>query len=151
MSVKSLFNATDNDEIVDRIHRLHADSKSAWGKMDVAQMLAHLQVPITVALGEAAFKRSMMGYLFGVLAKKKLSNGKPWQKNLPTDKHFVIREKGNFEEERTKLISFVRRFAQSGPAGISMTPHPFFGKMTAGEWDAITMHHLDHHLRQFGV
>ncbi len=151
MTAKSIFNATDNDEIVGRINRLRADSKSEWGKMDAAHALAHLQVPIAVALGEAAFKRTMMGYIFGRIAMKQLMSGKSWQKNLPTDKHFVIREKRDFEEERSKLISQVRRFVKSGPAGISKTPHPFFGKMTAAEWDAITMHHLDHHLRQFGV
>ncbi len=105
MSAKSLFNATDNDEIVDRINRLRSNSKSEWGKMDVAQVLAHLQVPMTVAFGEAAFKRPIMGYIFGKIAMKQLMSGKSWQKNLPTDKHFVVREKRNLEEERKKLIS----------------------------------------------
>lgn len=39
----SLFNAEDNNSIRKRINKLTPDSKPLWGKMNVSQMLAHLQ------------------------------------------------------------------------------------------------------------
>ena len=36
-------------------------------------------------------------------------------------------------------------------AGLTKAAHPFFGPMTAGEWDLLMARHLDHHLLQFGA
>ncbi|MBP9797478.1 MAG: DUF1569 domain-containing protein, partial [Chitinophagales bacterium] len=38
-----------------------------------------------------------------------------------------------------------------GPTGVTKDKHPFFGKLSPEEWDTLTVKHLDHHLRQFGV
>jgi hypothetical protein len=83
--------------------------------MSVSQMLTHAQVPIRVAFGELRLKRTFVGYLFGRIAKKKLSGERQWQKNMPTDKNFVVTEQKNFEEEKGRLISLVQRFTLSGP------------------------------------
>ena len=149
--MKSLFNQSDNKEIVDRINTLTPGSGSKWGKMNVSQMLAHAQVPLKVAFGELKLQRTFTGFLFGWIAKKKLTREGEVRRNMPTDKNFVVTEQRNFEEEKDKLIVLVRRFVQSGPAGISREMHPFFGKLTMDEWDKLMWNHLDHHLRQFGV
>jgi hypothetical protein len=39
--MKSLFNRQHNDEIIERLNRLTAETKGVWGKMNVSQMLAH--------------------------------------------------------------------------------------------------------------
>ena len=67
----SLFVSADNAEILRRIRTLRPDTPSKWGKMDVAQMLAHAQAPLRVATGELNLKRSLVGLLFGRLAKKR--------------------------------------------------------------------------------
>ena len=149
--MKSLFNKSDNDAMIRRINSLTPETMSGWGKMNVSQMLTHVQAPLRVAFGELRLKRTLAGYMFGGIAKKKLSGEKQWGKNMPTDKNFVIAEQKNFEEEKGKLIPLVQRFAQSGPAGISQEKHPFFGKLTTDEWDKLMWNHLDHHLRQFGA
>jgi hypothetical protein len=149
--MKSLFNKSDNQEMIDRISSLTPETKGEWGKMNISQMLTHTQVPLKVAFGELQLKRTFAGFLFGRIAKKKLSSDKQWGKNLPTDKNFIVADKRNFEEERERLILLVRRFTQSGPAGISKETHPFFGKLTVEEWDKLMWNHLDHHLRQFGA
>jgi hypothetical protein len=149
--MKSLFNISDNKEIISRINSLTPETKGGWGKMNVSQMLTHAQTPLKVAFGELKLKRTLMGFLFGRIAKKKLSDEKQWGKNMPTDKNFIVTEQKNFEEEKGRLISLVQRFTQSGPAGISKETHPFFGKLTADEWDKLMWNHLDHHLRQFGA
>lgn len=149
--MKSLFNRQHNDEIIARLNVLSPEAKSEWGKMSVAQMLAHAQQPLRVVFGELKLKRSLMGILFGSIAKKKLSGEEHWQHDMPTDKNFIIGEERIFMEEKQKLTALVRRLAELGPAGISVDVHPFFGKLTVNEWDRLMWNHVDHHLRQFGA
>ena len=92
-----------------------------------------------------------MGILFGKIAKKQILSDKPFSRNSPTDKHFIVADQRNFEEEKKALIALVQRFAKSGPAGLTKDAHPFFGAMTTEEWDKLMWKHLDHHLQQFGV
>lgn len=134
-----------------RIDRLQPTSARRWGKMDVAQMCAHCQQPLRVAVGELPLKRSLIGLLFGRMAKKKLLAPAPWQQGMPTAPEFVVRDARDFAKERDALRALVQRFGQRGPAGLTQGPHPFFGRLTAAEWQALQWRHLDHHLRQFGV
>jgi len=148
----SLFNHSDNTEIITRVNKLKADSKALWDKMQVHQMLAHLQQPLKVAFGEAKPKRSFISFIFGGIAKKRLLNGDTQlPQKIPTDKTFLITTHPDFEVEKNKLISYVKRFAGQGKKAISKNEHPFFGKMTPEDWDRLQAKHLDHHLRQFGV
>lgn len=149
--MKSLFDATDNKEVLDRINKLSPGTKQLWGKMSVAQMLAHAQTTLQVALGERKLKGGLIGFLFGRIAKKQLSGDKPFKQNLPTAPSFIIKDERNFEVEKEKLLDLVNRFGHTDPGEIAKRPHPFFGKMTVSEWDNLQWKHLDHHLRQFGV
>lgn len=150
--MKSLFNSNDNQEIVDRISSLTPSTQSQWGKMNISQMCAHCQAPLNVAYGDLKLKRGLMGILFGSMIKKKMSKDeKPFDKNLPTDKAFIVVDIREFESEKNKLIDLVKKFEKVGPDGITKEAHPFFGKMTDREWDILQWKHLDHHMRQFGV
>jgi len=149
--MNSLFDPTQNREIVQRIDRLSPATQAKWGMMNVAQMLTHAQQPLRVAFGELKLKITIAGFLFGKIAKRKLSKNEPWGRSLPTDKHFVVTELKNFDDEKRRLVVLVRRFADNGPGGIVNELHPFFGKLTPDEWDRLMWNHLDHHLRQFGV
>jgi hypothetical protein len=149
MEVKNLFEPAVKQDIVNRINKLTPDSKALWGKMNVNQMLAHLQMPIGVAEGTHQLKRSFIGILFGRMAKPMLYNDKPFKRNLPTDKSFIMT--GNdkdFETEKKKLLEMISHFTEQNMVD---TPHPFFGKLTKEQWSKGTWKHLDHHLQQFGV
>jgi hypothetical protein len=147
----SLFDATEATNISSRIRKLTPDAKPKWGKMNVAQMLAHCQAPLNVALGRETLKRSIFGFLFGKLAKKSVVSEKPFKRNLPTAPSFIVKEQRDFEAEQAKLLDLVDAFANGGEQGLTKDPHPFFGAMTPGEWDTSQWKHLDHHLQQFGV
>lgn len=150
--MKSLFNTTDNQEIITRINTLNNASQGQWGKMNVSQMLGHCQEPLRSAFGELKLKRGLISILLGGYFKGKMvKDEQPFTRNLPTDKAFIIVERREFEQERKKLIELVSKFEQKGPEGITKDSHPFFGKMTPQEWDIIQWKHLDHHLRQFGA
>jgi hypothetical protein len=134
-----------------RLDRLRPDAPRQWGKMTAAQMLAHCQQPLRVALGELPLKRSLIGLLFGRMAKKKLLSPEPWRPGMPTAPEFVIRDDRDFAREHATLAALVQRFSAGGPAALTKRPHPFFGPLTAEEWQGLQWRHLDHHLRQFGV
>lgn len=147
----SIFNHADSEVFIERINKLTPISQHIWGTMTVGQMLAHIQQPIRVALGEYKPKRTIIGVLFGGFAKKQLVNEKPFKQGLPTDASFVIENDRNFADEKAKSIILIKKLVEIGPDGITKDKHPFFGKLTAEEWDTLTVKHLDHHLRQFGV
>lgn len=150
--MKSLFNKADNQEILNRINKLTPQSQAQWGKMNVSQMLAHCQAPLNIAYGDLKIKRGLVGILFGSMFKKKMiKDEKPFDRNLPTVKVFIVTKQLELEIETNKLISLVKKFEQVGPQGITKDTHPFFGKMTPNEWDIIQWKHLDHHLNQFGA
>jgi hypothetical protein len=148
MEVKNLFDTTVKQDIINRINKLTPQSQAIWGKMNVAQMLAHCQVPLGVATGNHKLKGNFFIRLIGPLFKKQLFNDTPFKRNLPTDKSFIMTGIKEFEKEKQQLINMINSFSETNMSG---EPHPFFGKLTNGEWARGTWKHLDHHLRQFGV
>ena len=149
--MKNLFDPTAAADILSRFEKLEPDSKALWGKMYVAQMLAHIQVPAQLALGDRQLKKNILGLLFGRIAKKKLLSEKPFPAGLPTDPSFVMKGEYDFHIEKRKALALLNRLVGGGETGLIKQTHPFFGKMTADEWGILTWKHLDHHLRQFGV
>lgn len=149
--MKNLFDPSAAADIFSRFEKLQSDSKALWGKMNAAQMLAHIQVPTQVALGDRKLKQSLPGLLFGRIAKKKLLSDKPFPTGLPTDASFLMRGEYDFQTEKQKALALLKRLSVGGEAGLTKNTHPFFGKMTADEWGILTWKHLDHHLRQFGI
>ena len=134
-----------------RIDHVHDYTKPLWGKMNAGQMMAHCQVPIRVAFGEAKLSGRFFGILLGPWIKKIVLSEKPFKKGLPTHKSFLVTDERNFEIEKDRLRECVVRFSTYGKERIGKYPHPFFGKMTPEEWGTSMYKHLDHHLQQFGV
>ncbi|HNR17081.1 MAG TPA: DUF1569 domain-containing protein [Chitinophagaceae bacterium] len=149
MEIKNLLDTAVKQEIINRLNKLSPQSQRQWGKMDVAQMLAHLQVPIGVALGTHTVKGNLLMKLILPLFKKKLYDEKPWKQGLPTDKTFIMTGKTkDFELERNKLMDMVNRFTE---ANMVNEKHPIFGRLTKEQWSKATWKHIDHHLKQFGA
>lgn len=149
--MQNLFDNSTYHEIINRMNQLQASSERRWGKMTVAQMLAHCQEAFKVPLSPHKLPRHWIGLLFGWMFKAKLYNEEPWKKNLPTAPQFIIKDERNFETEKKGLLDLINRFYQAGPTGISPFPHPFFGSFTPEQWGQSMYKHLDHHLKQFGV
>jgi hypothetical protein len=150
--LKSIFNKEHSEQFINRINSLNHQTQPQWGKMNVAQMLAHCQQSIRMASGDLKPTSAPVAkFLFGRLAKKHMLNEPELKRNTPTFREGKIAGKRDFETERTKLINIIETFQQKGPAGLTKDPHPFFGEMSVREWDTLQVKHLDHHLRQFGV
>ncbi len=147
----SLFDSTARAALVARISAIEVGKAPEWGKMSAAQMCAHCRVPLRIAAKELTVKRSLIGRLLGPIVRRSIANDKPFGKNLPTGKEFIVADDRELDVERAQLLADIERFGSAGPAGIPDEPHPFFGKLTPGDWDRLMWKHLDHHARQFGV
>jgi hypothetical protein len=149
MEVKNLFDPANKQEIIDRINRLTPESHRQWGKMDVAQMLAHLQQPLEVALGKRTIKGGFFMNLILPLFKKTLWDDKPWKKGLPTDATYIMTgESKEFTTEKAKLLELISQFQDKD---VNLDKHPVFGRMTKEQWSKSAWKHIDHHLKQFGA
>jgi len=149
--MKNLFQPETVDEVLARIDSLQSGSQRQWGKMDVAQMMAHCSATMDMASGRLNPPRLFIGRLIGPLARPIFTNEKPFSRNGPTDKSLLISDPRDFAREREQLKLKVRQFHEGGEAGCTRHPHPFFGAITPQNWSRGMYKHLDHHLHQFGV
>ena len=149
--MKNLFQADTTAEIFSRIDKLQPNTQRQWGKMDAAQMMAHCSATLDVASGRIVLPRLFIGRILGPFVRPVFTNEKPFSKNGPTDKHFLIKDKRDFVQEQNQLKTHVRQFHEGGEAKCTKHPHSFFGPITPQEWARGMYKHLDHHLRQFGV
>ena len=149
--MKNLFQRDAVDEILSRIDKLQPASPRQWGKMDVAQMLAHCSAAMDMASGRLNLPRVFIGCFIVTVFKEFYTNEKPFSRNAPTAKELVFSSPQDFAHHQQQLREKVRQFHEGGEAKCTRHPHPFFGSFTPQEWSRGTYKHLDHHLRQFGA
>jgi len=147
----SLFNEEAYTKILERLDSLSPESQAQWGKMDVAQMLAHCQEPLKVPMRKLTLAKpnAIMKLLFSFF-KKSLYDDKPWKQGLPTSKEYKIVDERDFQKEKDALKSLIEEF-YSERNKTEWPPHPFCGHFTTEQWGKMQYKHLDHHFRQFGV
>ena len=148
---KNLFEQETVDDVISRIDKLQPTSQRQWGKMDVAQMMAHCSITMDIASGSLNLPRLFIGRLIGPFARSIYINEKPFSKNGPTGKELVVAAPRDFTREREQLKLKIRQFSEGGEVRCTRHPHPFFGPLTPRAWSRGMYKHLDHHLRQFGV
>ena len=148
MEIKNMFDPAVKQDIIDRINKLTPQTQRLWGKMNVEQMLAHVQLPISCAYGTHQVKGSFILKLLGPLFKGVLYNEKPYKQGLPTDPTYIVAGSKNFDAEKQILLELVNKFS---PETVVLENHPIWGKITKEQWGKSTWKHLDHHLKQFGV
>jgi len=146
--MKTVFDKSTRDELIDRIHSLNENSIAQWGKMNVSQMLKHCTQWDEMALGKVKYKQSLLGKLFGKMALRNMLKNEPIKKNLPTVPSFRIKGNTDIATEKSKWIQLLHEYEQFSNDGFI---HPFFGAMTKENTGYIVYKHADHHLRQFGA
>jgi hypothetical protein len=150
--MKNVFNQTDAAELINRINQLRPDTERRWGKMTVAQMLAHCNVSYEMVY-ENIHPRpgAFMKFILKNLVKQKVVGEKPFPKSSRTAPQFIIKDEKNFEQERDRLVNYITRTQQLGEAHFDGKESHSFGPLSKGEWNNMFYKHLDHHLTQFGV
>jgi hypothetical protein len=147
----SIFNNSDLEKTIQRVKALTPETKALWGKMDVAQMLAHCNVTFELAYEDihpkpGAFKK----FLLKMFVKKAVVGPKPYPKNGPTAPQFKITSTKDFNKEQSRLIEYLTKTHALGADHIEGRDYHSFGTLTSKEWDVMFTKHLDHHLQQFG-
>ena len=92
-NMKTKFDKTTRDELINRINTLNKNSIAQWDKMNVLQMLKHNVLWGEMILGRLKCKRILMGRLLGKLAlKDSVSNDKPMIRNAVTSTELKVKE-----------------------------------------------------------
>jgi hypothetical protein len=97
--VKNLFQPDAVNEVISRIDKLPPTTQPQWGKMDVAQMMAHCSATLDAASGRVVLPRLLIGRLLGPFVRPALTNNRAFSKNSLTDKNFVIADKRDFARD----------------------------------------------------
>lgn len=151
--MKTVFEKSTRDELINRINSLTEKKTALWGKMNVYQMTKHCNIWHQWVLGidnKIEYKQNFMGKLIGKrILKSNTKNDKPLGKNAPAGSDFTVKEKsGNLEKQKMTLVKLIEHYGHyDNPNFI----HDFFGKMTKEQIGIFSYKHTDHHLRQFGV
>ncbi|MEI8279368.1 MAG: DUF1569 domain-containing protein [Bacteroidota bacterium] len=146
--MKSLFDQTTKQEIIRRVQSLTSQTQRQWGKMDVAQMLKHVSIPLGLALTNPKPAGTFMNKILGPLFKSNVVGPKPFKKNLFTPKELMVESEQDFDTQKQHVLAMLNRFT---PDNVSDKVHPMFGKLTDLEWGHSQYKHFDHHLSQFGA
>lgn len=152
MALSNIFTSNVSEQVISRIEQLTAATTPNWGKMNVAQMLAHCNVTYELVYEN---KHKAPGFIMKLMlkymVKKHVTNEIPYKSNLRTAPYFIVVNEKEFETEKTRLIDHIRKTQELGEKHFDGLESLSFGKLTTTEWNNMFYKHLDHHLKQFGV
>jgi uncharacterized protein DUF1569 len=148
----NLFEPDGLQQSLERINKLTPTTTAQWGKMNVAQMLAHCNVAYDMVYTEKYPKAgAIKKFLLKTFVKPSVVGPKPYPKNSRTGPDFIIADERNFETEKNLLIDNLKKTQELGTAYFDNRESLSMGPLTAEEWNVSFSKHLDHHLTQFGV
>jgi hypothetical protein len=152
MALSNVFNPDVSNQIIQRINSLNPNSPALWGKMNVAQMLAHCSVTYEMIYeSKHPAPKGIMKLMLKLFVKGIVVNEKAYPKSSRTAPAFVISEPKVFETEKKRLIDYITHTQQLGEAYFDNKESLSFGKLNKVEWNNLFYKHLNHHLSQFGV
>lgn len=135
-----------------RLDSLKDTHQAHWGKMNSAQMLAHLNVMFELGLKDnLPSPNRFVKFMLKTLVKEKIVNENPYKKNSRTAPEMVIKHQPNFESERVKVQNYLADIVNKGSSFFENRAHPAFGQLTAKQWSNLFYKHIDHHFTQFGI
>ena len=150
--MKNSFNQNDTAEFISRIDKLTSSTKPIWGKMDVANMLAHCNVTYEMEYDNIHPKpKGLKKLMLKIFVKNSVVSPKPNKKNGPTGSEFIIKNIRKFDTEKKRLVDYINKTQQLGENYFDGRESHSLGILTKQEWNNMFSKHLDHHLTQFGV
>ena len=150
--MKNIFDPVVTEELARRIGALTPETRPLWGKMNAAQVLAHLCVSYEMVYDDRHPKPGpVLRFVLRAFVKRAVVGEKTYPRSSRTAPAFVIADERDFEEERVRLLSFLDKTRALGPEAFEGRESLSFGPLTTAEWNNLFYKHLDHHLTQFGV
>ncbi len=152
MALPNIFSEAVVNNLIERINKLTADTKPNWGKMDAAQMFAHCNVTYEMVHENIHPKPNfLMKFFLKSVIKKTVVTDTLYKKNSQTAPVFLIKSSKDFENEKSRLIGYLKKTQQLGETYFDNKESLSFGKLSVTEWNNLFYKHIDHHLTQFGV
>lgn len=150
--MKSVFDQQTVQELIARIDKLTPSTRPKWGKMDVAQMLAHCNVTYELIYENKHKKPGAFArWLLKLLVKKIVVGDQPYKRESRTAPQFLITGPRDFNAEKIRLKDYLVKTQNMGASFFEGKESHSFGKLSVNEWNNMMYKHLDHHLTQFGV
>ncbi len=150
--IKNIFDHSVVEEVKKRINNLTPSTTPRWGKMNVAQMLAHCNVTYEMVYTDKHPKpNAFLKLILKLFVKSKVVGETGYPPNGKTAPQFIITNEKDFELEKRRLIDFLDKTKNLGADHFDNKESHSFGKLTKDEWNNMFYKHIDHHLTQFGV
>ncbi len=150
--MKNIFEKNVSVEVIERVNKLTSSTPGKWGKMNIGQMLAHVNVSYEMVYENKYQKpKGIKKFLLKKLVKPIVVGDKPFKKDGRTAPVFLITDERDFQKEKDRLITYIKKTQSLGADYFDNKESHSFGKLTASEWSNLFYKHLDHHLQQFGV
>ncbi len=148
----NIFHPEVADELISRINKLTPSTTALWGKMNVAQMLAHCNVTYEMIYENKHPKPgAFLKVILKLMVKPIVTNEKPYKKSSQTAPAFIITDERIFNDEKARLIGFIKQVQAEGAESFNGKESLSFGKLSTTEWNNMFYKHLNHHLSQFGA
>lgn len=152
MAFPNIFATETVKSLTDRINRLSNTTKPSWGKMNVAQMLAHCNVTYEICIDDAhPHPNAFFRFILKNFVKNTVVGEAPYKKNSRTAPVFLVAAEQDFDKQKKRLIDYLNKTHELGEQHFDGKVNPGFGKLSKTEWNILFYKHLDHHLTQFGV
>ncbi|WP_418264512.1 DUF1569 domain-containing protein [Flavobacterium faecale] len=150
--MKNIFDQAVVTELENRINQLKSTTNPSWGKMNVAQMLAHCNVTYELVYDNKHPKATgFKKWMLKTFIKNTVVNDKAYSRNSRTAPVFIIASEKDFEFEKNRLLAYLHQTAALGRNHFDGKESNSFGALNHDEWNNMFYKHLDHHLSQFGV
>jgi hypothetical protein len=152
MALPNIFSADVSNKMEERINNLKPTTAAQWGKMNVAQMLAHCNVTYEMVFENIHPKpNAFIKFILKAIVKKKVVTEVPYTHNGKTAPQFIIKDNKNFDTEKQRLLSYITKAQLLGESHFNNKESHSFGVLSTTEWSNMFYKHLDHHLTQFGA
>ena len=139
--------------LIKRLNLLTPETKGQWGKMDVTQMLTHMNDAFRISLGMKPAVDTSTFFTHNITFPVAVYVLPFWPRGEATASELDQQKQGSkprdFYTELEFLLKMMDVFNEREPQ--KQKPHPMFGKLNKTQWRDLLVKHLNHHLKQFGV
>lgn len=139
--------------IYGRLDKLTPDTKGQWGKMNVTQMLAHMNDAFKISLGMKEAVDTSNFYTNKIKFPVAVYVLPAWPKGESTAAEMDQAQLGTKPRDFYTELEFLKKMMDvfNEREEGKLKPHPMFGRLTKKQWRDLFVKHLEHHLKQFGV
>ncbi len=134
--------------IIIRLENINTNAERKWGKMEVAQMLHHLNLAIGSGLGyyhlpntSNVISRTFNKWMI-------LSVLKRFPRQTQTASSLIVASSFDFDTEKKQLLEILKKAFET-KTDAAWAKHTYFGQLSRKEWGKLIVIHCNHHFQQF--